>query len=384
MPEYLDFAASTPVDERVLKSMVDVYQNHFGNAGSRTHLFGEDCRKIVEDSRRSIASLVGASPDEVIFTSGATESDNLAIQGIMKLAINNGHRKVVTSSIEHKAVLNTVKNLSKYGATVSFVDPDENGIVNPDSVADEVDDTTGLVSIMHVNNETGTIQPVEKIIQKVRERNSQVPVHIDAAQSAGKLVDELKGTDYDLLSVSAHKMYGPQGVGALVIRKRRYQNPDISPIVFGGGQERGLRSGTLPVALIAGFGKAAVLCQEQYRSDYKHNSDIKNLFIDLASESHVKYLINGSVDDAVPSIVNVCFPGVSSEALMIAGKEHFSISNGSACNSNSYEPSYVLLSMGLSQDDALSSVRISWGRQTGIEGARASFQTLFECVKGLQ
>lgn len=238
---YLDYNASTPIDKRVIDVMVDVYRNSYGNADSRTHEYGENARKIVEDSRQLVANLLGVKKDEVFFTSGATESDNIAILGLREYAESQNKKHIITTSIEHKAVIEPTQVLSKNGFDVTYIKPDESGRVNADDVLNAVREDTLLVSVMHANNETGVIQPVTEIGEELSKKG--VLFHIDAAQSFGKLVDELKNTKYDMLSASAHKMYGPQGIGTLVLRKKRYKLPPVKSIMFGGSQEHGLRPG---------------------------------------------------------------------------------------------------------------------------------------------
>ncbi|MCM1524179.1 MAG: aminotransferase class V-fold PLP-dependent enzyme [Ruminococcus sp.] len=359
MSIYLDYNASTPVDKRVLDVMTDVYKNSYGNADSRTHDFGDNARKIVENSRSLVADLLGVKKDEVFFTSGATESNNIAILGLQKYAFECGKRHIITTSIEHKAVLEPTSYLSEKGFEITYINPDKSGRINAEKVLDKVRDDTLLVSVMHVNNETGIIQPVDLIGEKLNKIG--VLFHIDAAQSFGKLVDELKSVKYDMLSASAHKMYGPQGIGTLVLRKKRYKLPPVSAIMFGGSQEHGLRPGTLPTALIAGFGEACRIALADYKSNetaYKHN---KNIIMSMLSKSGVEYEINGNCDYCIPNTINVSFKGVNSEALMLATKHYCGISNGSACNSRNYESSHVLETMGFDINRIQSAVRISWG-----------------------
>ncbi len=257
MSIYLDYNATTPIDERVLDCMIDVYKNHVGNADSRTHSFGEDARSIVENARKNVAYLLGINSDEVFFTSGATESNNISLQGLREYAHETGKKHIISTAIEHKAVLETARYLSKQGFDVDFVSPGLSGRVNEDEIINKISDKTLIVSVMHVNNETGIIQPVKEIGEELQKRN--IYFHVDATQSCGKLVDELKSLKYNMLSFSAHKLMGPQGVGVLVLRKNAYKLPPIKPIMFGGQQEHGIRPGTIPVALVAGCGEACKL-----------------------------------------------------------------------------------------------------------------------------
>ena len=381
---YLDYSATTPIDERVIDTMADVYRNHIGNAGSRTHLHGDDCRILVEDARRSIAELVGADSSEIVFTSGATESDNIALLGLARYGKAHGLNHVLVSAIEHKAVLGAAEVMAERGFDVEKIPVGNNGSIDVDDALSRIRPNTLLVSVMHVNNETGVIQPVERLGEELSKRHPDVYFHIDAAQSMGKLVDEVRSLKYDLLSGTAHKMYGPQGIGVLIAKRKGYVMPPIEPLMKGGGQERGLRPGTQPVALIAGFGRAAELCSAEWVADLEHNARVKEILINGLESSGLRFDLNGNQGSAIPCCMNVCFDGVSSEALMIAVKKKLSISNGSACNSGSYEPSHVLLAMGFDRSRAESSVRISWGRMLSEEDAIRSFFELFDAVKSLQ
>ena len=354
---YLDYNASAPIDEAVLDTMIDVYRNYIGNADSRTHDYGDQARGIVENARKQVASLLGVSAGEVFFTSGATESNNIAIQGLEAYAVRSGKKHIITSSIEHKAVLETVKAMVTKGFEIDIVDPEQSGQLDPDKILSRVREDTLLVSLMHVNNETGIIQPIEKIGYFLREKN--VLFHIDATQSCGKLVDELRNTPYDMLSFSAHKLRGPQGVGVLVLRKKKYKL--LKAIMYGGQQERGIRPGTIPVALVAGCGKACELAESTYADNRMKTQAVRDCIIGLLNESGIKYSFNGALEYCISNTLNLCLEGVSSEALMISTKNYCGISNGSACTSKNYAPSYVLTAMGLSPERIENSVRISWG-----------------------
>lgn len=359
MSVYLDYNASTPLDCRVLEVMNDVYQNKYGNADSRTHDFGDAARQVVENSRQNVAVLLGVKKDEVFFTSGATESDNISILGLQTYAEKSGKKHIITTAIEHKAVLEPIRVLESNGYEVTYINPNESGRINADELLSKVREDTLLVSVMHANNETGIIQPVDVIGEELSK--TETLFHIDAAQSCGKLVDELKNIKYNMLSASAHKMYGPQGIGALILRKKRYKLPPVSSIMYGGSQEHGIRPGTVPAALIAGFGKACEIASVEYKSNIKKYQKTKDSIIDLLNSSNVEYNINGDVSFGMPNTLNVSFKGVSSEALMLATRQYCAVSNGSACNSHSYKPSYVLTSMGLDENRIESAIRISWG-----------------------
>lgn len=382
MSVYLDYNASAPIDERVLNCMIDVYKNHIGNADSRTHVFGEDTRVIVETARKQVASLLGVNADEVFFTSGATESINIALQGLREYAQKTGKNHIITSAIEHKAVLETVKYLETEGFRVDYVAPDLSGRIKADDVLNKVTEETLVVSVMHVNNENGIIQPVTELGEELQKR--EVLFHVDATQSCGKLVDELKILKYNMLSFSAHKLRGPQGVGALILRKKSYKLPPVKAIMYGGHQEHGIRPGTIPVALVAGCGKACEIAEAEYRFDYEQSQLIKNKMMDILRDSGLSYHINGDEAYCVPGTLNMCIEGISSEALMISTKQFCGISNGSACTSKSYTPSYVLLAMGIPTDQIESSVRISWGHGANKEDILDGFQGLINVAKQMK
>ena len=381
MSIYLDYNASAPIDPRVLSVMVDVYQNHFGNADSRTHDFGEDVRSLTEAARGQVAELLGVNKDEVFFTSGATESNNIAILGLRQFGDTKNRKHIITSSIEHKAVLGAAKFLSENGFEVEYVDPDESGRVDPERLISMIRPDTLLVSLMHVNNETGLIQPVKEIGDYLSATDTLF--HIDATQSCGKLVEEIRNLQYDLMSISAHKMHGPQGIGALIIRKKRYRLPPVKPIMYGGGQEHGIRPGTLPTALIAGFGEACTIAEKEAEQNNEKCRKIKRQLLELLEKSGVKYEVNGNQDYCVPTTLNVSFLGVSSEALMLATKQYCGISNGSACTSSSYSHSHVLSAMHLPAERIESAIRISWGWDTSLNALTESFRQLLNSVHSL-
>lgn len=378
---YLDYNASAPIDPRVLNEMINVYQNVYGNADSRTHDFGDRARKIVENARGQVASILGINKEEVFFTSGATESNNIAIQGLREYAISENKKHIITTSIEHKAVLESVKAMQRQGFEVDFIRPNETGRIQMQEVLSKVKKDTLLVSIMHVNNETGIIQPIKDIGDMLAQKN--VLFHVDATQSFGKLVNELKEVKYDMLSMSAHKLGGPQGVGALILRKKRYKLPPVKAIMYGGQQEHGIRPGTIPVALVAGLGKACELAQTEYLDNQNRCQVIKDKIMQMLKQSGLDYGFNGDQNYCIPNTMNIFIQGVASEALMISTKEYCGISNGSACNSNSYNPSYVLTAMGISKEKIENSIRISWGPETSVEDIEKYFGNLLETANGL-
>lgn len=382
MSVYLDYNATTPIDERVLNVMIDVYKNAVGNADSRTHDYGENTRQVVENARKKVASLLGVDTGEVVFTSGATESNNIAIQGLDDYAQKTGKKHIITSSIEHKAVLETTKSLQARGYDVEYVAPDLSGRVSAEKIKQLVRKDTLLVSLMHVNNETGIIQPIQEIGEFLE--NQGILFHVDATQSCGKLVDELRELKYNILSFSAHKLQGPQGIGALILRRQAYRLPPVKNIMYGGQQELGIRPGTTPVALVAGVGEACRIAQEEYEKNADQAKEIKKGILQVLEESGLKYHVNGDQRFCVDTTINICIEGVSSEALMISTKQYCSISNCSACTSKSYAPSYVLMAMGIPIDDIESSVRISWGAGSNKNAIFKNFNGLIEMAKQFQ
>lgn len=382
MAVYLDYNATTPIDERVLEEMINVYRNGIGNADSRTHTHGDHACEIVENARAQVASLLNVNRGEVFFTSGATESNNIAIQGLESFSNTSGKKHIITTAIEHKAVLETAKAMIKRGFTLDIVNPDESGRINEEEVLNRVREDTLLVSVQHANNETGIIQPVKVLGDELAKRD--IFFHVDATQSCGKLVDEIRELNYDMLSFSAHKLRGPQGVGCLILKKKNYKLPPVKAIMYGGQQENGIRPGTIPVALVAGCGKACELAGQEYKDNYSYSKAIKDSLLKSLVDANVNYLINGNQKYCLPTTMNICFYGVSSEALMLSTKQFCSVSNGSACTSKSYDPSYVLLSMGLPIDRIESSIRISWGPDVTQDAVNTGFNSILQAVRKLQ
>lgn len=379
MAVYMDYNASSPIDRRVLEFMNDIYLNNYGNADSRTHNFGDSARNIVEEARRNVALMLGRKKDEIFFTSGSTESNNIAIMGLKEYAKCTGKNHIITSSIEHKAILEAVKYLSKQGFEVDFVKPRKEGSIDSKDVISLVKESTLLVSIMHVNNETGVIQPVKEIGEYLADKDTLF--HIDATQSAGKLVEEIKDLSYDMMSFSAHKMYGPQGVGVLVLKKKRYKLPPVHAIMYGGQQENGIRPGTLPVALIGGLGKACDLALSEYVENEKKCKEIKRILLYHLEKSNLKYVINGDEKMKISNTLNISIYGISSEALMLSTKMYCAISNGSACNTNAYSNSYVLQEMGLDENIVESAIRISWGPHSPVDEIEENFKEMLSVAK---
>ncbi|AJQ96768.1 IscS subfamily cysteine desulfurase [Gynuella sunshinyii] len=360
LPVYLDYAASTPVDPRVAKLMGDclTMEGNFGNPASRSHVYGWQAEEAVEEARRQVADLIGAEPREIVWTSGATESNNLAIKGVLEQYGEERGRHIITSAIEHKAVLDPCQYLQSRGCEVTFLQPDDQGLISVEQVRQALRPDTVLVSLMHVNNEIGVINPVAGVGELCRSRD--ILFHVDAAQSAGKLPVNVQAMHIDLLSLSAHKFYGPKGMGALFVR--RQPQVRVAPLIHGGGHERGMRSGTLATHQIAGMGKAAQLARQEQSDELERIASLKDLLWgsirDLPGVS-----LNGHPEQRLPSILNVAFDGLDGEMLLMSLKD-LAISTGSACTSASLEPSYVLRAIGVDTQLAHSSLRISLGRFT--------------------
>lgn len=372
---YLDYNATSPIRKEALDRMVEIYTSHPGNADSRTHEYGTDAKQIVSSCRSSMSSILGITDTELIFTSGSTESNSMAILGMYDYAVKTGRNHFITTSIEHKSVLQAMKRLEAMGCEVDFISPDQSGRVSVDSILDRVKETTLLVSVMHINSETGIIQPVEEIGEALS--RTSVYFHVDATQSFGKLNPALRNMKYDMLSFTAHKFGGPQGVGGLVLRRKRYKLPPITPLLCGGQQERGIRPGTTPVALVAGMATAAELADSTCSDQQVKCAMIKEQLLQQLSGIH--YTINGDPKYCIDNTINISFDGVDAESLFVALKSSYAFSNGSACNSSSYAPSYVLTAMGLSNELISEAVRISWGADSTVD-----FAPLAECIRKLQ
>lgn len=354
---YFDWAATTQVEQRVAEIALNYMVNDFGNSGSRTHAIGTTARSATEVARKQVADVVGADVDDVIFTSGATEADNLAILGLREHAIKRGLNHIITSSAEHKAVLEPIQHLEAQGFRVTYLKPNEDGLISAQDVSNSLTEKTFLVSIMQVNNETGILQPINEIGRCLE--NHSAYFHVDAAQGFGKSLEDLLDKRIDLISASGHKLYAPKGVGALIMRKRNgRERVPLEPLMFGGGQEKKIRPGTLPVALIAAFGLACELAQTENNERAQKCREIEELVINFVLNAGGE--INGSRANSIPNILNASFPGIDSEAFILATKEVIAISNGSACTSSSYEKSHVLQAMGLAEKRLDSAIRFSW------------------------
>src|SRR5438045_845168 len=356
-PIYMDNHATTPVDPRVLEEMLPYFTDLFGNSASRNHPFGWAAEEEVETSRERIAKLIGATTKEIVFTSGATESENLAIKGVAEMYREKGNH-IITAVTEHKAVLDTCKRLEKYGYRVTYLPVQKDGLVDLDDLKRAMDDKTILVTIMYANNEIGVLQPVAEIGKLCHERG--IIFHSDATQAVGKVPVDVIKQNIDVMSISAHKMYGPKGVGALYVRRK---NPrvQVSPIIDGGGHERGMRSGTLNVPGIVGLGKACAIASEEMPREACHLAGLRNRLRDRIMGKLDEVYINGSMEHRLPGNLNISFAYVEGESLLM-GINDVAVSSGSACTSATLEPSYVLKALGTGDDLAHSSIRFGIGR----------------------
>lgn len=378
-PIYLDNNATTRTDPRVVEAMLPFFTEHYGNAASRNHVFGRHADAAVETAREQVANLLGAEPREIVFTSGATESNNLAIKGVAAMARRQGNH-LITAVTEHHAVLDPCKRLQREGLQVTFLPVDAQGKIDVGQLADAITEQTILVSIMAANNEIGTLAPLGEIGRLCKARG--VLFHTDAAQAVGKIPLDVERLGIDLLSVSAHKMYGPKGVGALYVRRR---NPHVrlEPLFDGGGHERGMRSGTLPVPLIVGLGVACRLCQENMTAEAEHCRKLRDRLHAAISQEIDDCSLNGPLDDRLPGNLNLSFSDVHGEALLMALR-NVAVSSGSACTSASVEPSYVLRALGLSDELAHSSLRFGLGRFNSAEEVEYVAREVVRVVRHLR
>ena len=356
MTVYLDCNATTPLEPAVWDVMRTYFLEEYGNAGSRTHEYGARAKAAVQEARAQVASVVAADKSEVVFTSGATESNNIALLGLASFGERTGRRHIISTQIEHKAVLEPLEELERRGFEVSLVPPEPGGWVDAQRIREELRSDTLLVSVMQVNNETGVMQPIGEVADLLA--GHEAYLHVDAAQGFGKEIDALRRSRVDLISISAHKIYGPKGVGALVARKRGFDRPPLHPLMFGGGQERGLRPGTLPVPLIVGLGAAAEISEANSRARSESCASFGRRLLDAVAQLEPQH--NGDQSRVLPNVFNLTFPGVDSEAVMVAAKGVAALSNGSACTSHDYRPSHVLQAMGISQSGIEGAVRVSW------------------------
>ncbi|MFC1475900.1 IscS subfamily cysteine desulfurase [Candidatus Zixiibacteriota bacterium] len=357
LPIYMDNHATTPLDPRVLNEMMPYLTDKFGNAASRNHSFGWDAEEAVEKGRKQVADLIGATPKEIIFTSGATESDNIALKGAAEMYSEKGNH-IITTGIEHKAILDSASWLEQKNIEVTYLPVGEDGVVKLEELEQAITDRTILVSVMAANNEIGTIQPIAEIGALTRERG--ILFHTDAVQGAGKMDLDVNRMNIDIMSLSAHKIYGPKGIGALHVRRR---NPRVrlTPVIHGGGHERGMRSGTLNVPGIVGFGKACEISAQEMESENARLSSLRDRLKDRIFAELDEVYVNGSMEHRLPNNLNLSFAYVEGESLMM-GLKGIAVSSGSACTSASLEPSYVLKALGVGEDLAHSSIRFGLGR----------------------
>ena len=376
---YLDYASTTPVDPRVATKMMEFLtpDGEFGNPASRSHKFGWKADEAVEQSRSHVANLVNCDPREIVWTSGATEADNLAIKGVARFYKSRGNH-IITSKIEHKAVLDPCRQLEREGFEVTYLDPDDKGVISPNQVKSAIKDSTVLVSIMHINNELGTINDIERIGEITRDNG--IFFHVDAAQSTGKIQIDLQKMPVDLMSFSAHKTYGRKGVGALYVRRK--PRVRLEALIHGGGHERGMRSGTLATHQIVGMGEAFRIAKEEMNEDHGKVIKFHQKFLEKVNEIDHVY-INGDLNNKVPNILNVSFNFVEGESL-IMGLKDIAVSSGSACTSASLEPSYVLRALGRKDELAHSSIRFSFGRFTSDDDVNNTLDILGNVVHRLR
>jgi len=360
-PIYLDYQATTPMDPRVLEAMIPYFTEKFGNPHSRSHSFGWEAEEAVEKARADVATLIGAEAKEIIFTSGATESNNIAIKGIAKFyQAKKNH--IVVASTEHKCTLDACRHLEEEGFKITYLPVEQNGLINLTTLEQAITENTVLVSIMAIHNEIGVIQPLEEIGKLCRAKGAFF--HSDIAQAFGKIPLDVNKYNIDIASISGHKIYGPKGIGALYIRKR--PRVRLTPLINGGGQERGLRSGTLPTPLIVGLGKAAEIAATEMEKDYNHAKSLSDYFLKKITDSAEEIYINGDLEKRYPGNLNISFAYIEGESMILSIKD-LAVSSGSACTSASLEPSYVLKALGVEEEMAHTSLRIGFGRFTTFE-----------------
>jgi len=379
LPIYLDNNATTPMDPRVLETMIPYFTQHFGNAASRNHPFGWEAEEAVDYAREQVAKLIGADPKEIIFTSGATEGDNLGIKGVYEMYASKGNH-IITATTEHKAVLDTCKHIEKLGGEVTYLEVKENGLIDLAELEAAIKPTTILVSIMYANNEIGVVQPIREIATIAKKHG--VLFFTDATQAVGKIPVDVNKDGIDLMTFTGHKMYGPKGIGALYVRRK---NPrvKVTAQMDGGGHERGMRSGTLNVPGIVGFGKACELCRLEMDEDAKRISVLRDKLETELMKLEEAY-INGTPEHRLPHVTNISFKHVEGEGLLMGFNKNIALSSGSACTSASLEPSYVLKALGLGDDLAHSSLRFGLSRFTTEEEVDYTIKAISETVLKLR
>ena len=378
-PIYLDHHATTPCDLRVVEAMIPFLNLRFGNPSSTSHFFGHEADDAVQHARTQIADLIGASPEEIIFTSGATESDNMALKGTFEAPFQRG-KHFITSAIEHKAVIETIHWITERGGDVTWLPVEPDGYITPAAVKAAIRPDTALVSVMHANHEVGTINPIAEIGEICK--SSEVLFHTDAAQSCGKLPIDVTAISADLISISAHKLYGPKGIGALYVRNR-IPRVSIAPLLHGGGQERGLRSGTLPTHQIVGFGKAAEIARHELQAESARIAALRDFLQDSILQSLPDIQVHGRLSSRLPGNLNIGFLGVKGNPL-IESLADLAVSNGSACTSGNFESSYVLRHLGIDEQTAFSSLRFGVGRFNTPEEMEYAANSVIHVVRELR
>lgn len=379
LPIYLDYSATTPVDPRVTEKMIPYLTEIFGNPASRSHSFGWTAEAAVEEARREVAALINADPREIVWTSGATESDNLAIKGAANFYAESKGKHLITVKTEHKAVLDTMRELERQGFSVTYLDVQENGLIDLETLKAAITPQTSLISVMFVNNEIGVIQPIAEIGEICREKG--IIFHVDAAQAAGKLPINLNELKIDLMSLSAHKVYGPKGIGALYVRRK--PRVRLEAQMHGGGHERGMRSGTLPVHQIVGMGEAFKISRLEMSEEIQRVTALRNRLLNGITADMEEVYVNGDLQNRVAGNLNISFNFVEGESMLMALKE-IAVSSGSACTSASLEPSYVLRALGRNDELAHSSIRFTLGRFTTEEEIDFTLKLLHEKIGKLR
>ncbi|MGN7611765.1 IscS subfamily cysteine desulfurase [Magnetococcales bacterium HHB-1] len=378
LPIYMDYQSTTPLDPKVMEAMQPWFVEQYGNPASRSHAFGWQASEVVDKARQQVADAISANAKEIVFTSGATESDNLAIAGVARFYREKGNH-IITAVTEHKAVLDTCRYLESEGFEVTYLPVEPNGLIDLEKLKAAITDKTILVSIMAVNNEIGVIQPIAEIGALCRQK--KVFFHTDAAQAVGKIPLDVNAMNIDLMSISGHKIYGPKGIGALYVRRR--PRVRVKPLIHGGGHERGMRSGTLPTPLIVGLGEACAIAQENMESEQKRITALRDRLVDALNEQLTHIVINGDMVKRVANNLNISFGYVEGESMMMAIRG-VAVSSGSACTSASLEPSYVLRALGVGDDMAHSSIRFGLGRYTTEEDVDKVIEMVVKAVNKLR
>lgn len=378
LPVYMDYQSTTPLDPRVMDAMVPYFTEHFGNPHSRSHSYGWEAEAGIEEAREQVASLIGANPKEIVFTSGATESNNMAIKGIAGF-YGDKKNHIITVATEHKCVLDSCRHLERQGFKITYLPVQNNGLLDLEKLKEAITDQTALVSVMMVNNEIGVIQPIKEIGAICRERG--VFFHTDAAQGFGKMPIDVNDMNIDLLSISGHKIYAPKGVGALYIRRK--PRVRLTPFINGGSQERGFRSGTLPTPLVVGLGVAAKIAKEEMAKDHAHVSKLSDKLYRGIVDANEDIFLNGDAEFRIPGNLNLSFAYIEGESMMMAVKD-LAVSSGSACTSASLEPSYVLRAIGVGEDLAHTSIRFGIGRFTTEEEIDFAIKTINGAIAKLR